>query len=63
MPRCMPVRRGAREVYVGFWDMERGSGLFISTEEELQKKQFFSFCAAACGMSGRLNKMHIQLLI
>lgn len=31
---CMPVRRGAREVYVGFWDTERGSGLFISAEEE-----------------------------
>ena len=34
MPLCMPVRRGAREVYVGFWDTERGSGLFISAEEE-----------------------------
>jgi hypothetical protein len=29
-----PVRRGAGEVYVGFWDTERGSGLFIMPEEE-----------------------------
>lgn len=33
----MPVRQGAREVYIGFWDTERGSGLSIMPEEEFLK--------------------------
>ena len=32
---CMPVRTGGREVHIGFWDTENGSGLFIRPEEEL----------------------------
>lgn len=31
---CMPVRTGGREVHIGFWDTENGSGLFIRPEEE-----------------------------
>lgn len=31
---CMPARAGGREVHVGFWDTENGSGLFIRPEEE-----------------------------
>lgn len=34
---CMPIRQGEREVYVGFWDTERRSGLFIMPEEEFLK--------------------------
>lgn len=34
---CMPIRQGEREVYIGFWDTERGSGLFIMPEEEFLK--------------------------
>ncbi len=33
----MPVRQGAREMYIGFWDTERGSGLSIMPEEEFLK--------------------------
>ena len=33
----MPVRQGTREVYIGFWDTERGSGLSIMPEEEFLK--------------------------
>lgn len=32
---CMPVRTGGREVHIGFWDTENGSGLSIRPEEEL----------------------------
>ena len=32
-----PICRGEREMHVGFWDTERGSGLFILPEEEFLK--------------------------
>ena len=32
---CTPIRAGGREVHIGFWDTENGSGLFIRPEEEL----------------------------
>lgn len=32
---CMPIRAGGREVHIGFWDTENGSGLFIRPGEEL----------------------------
>lgn len=32
-----PICRGEREMHVGFWDTERGSGLFIMPEEEFLK--------------------------
>lgn len=31
---CMPIHAGGREIHIGFWDTENGSGLFIRPEEE-----------------------------